>query len=332
MMNAATEPKVSVSVICFNQAELIAETLEGILSQEADFAFEIVISDDASTDGTQEIISEYREKFPTLIRTYASPLRQGMKENFLNNLTRCKGPFIAFCDGDDLWTDPRKLQLQADFLELNTDFATVFHRVRHESARGHLFQELPKAHMRKFRLTAGDLVSEGAFMPTSSIMFRKPADGLFPKWFRRMENIVDLPLNIYNALQGDIGYIDETLGIYRTASSAHASSARPVAVVLVETSRMYEIMIENFPSALSHGLRAHQRKVLRQLFLVHTVERQPNNALAVLQELKVFREAHGFEEFDSFDYIAPVTIFFTRLHMYSIARWVGQRVGSKFLP
>jgi len=332
MSNIVGSPKVSVSVICFNQEPFIGATLEGIISQKTKFPFEIMIADDNSTDGTREIIGDYQERFPDFIYLHTNQFRQGMKENFLNNLDRCKGTFIAFCDGDDLWTNPRKLQLQTDFLELNRDFTAVFHRVRHESARGHLFQELPKAHMRKVRLTTEDLVSEGAFMPTSSIMFRKPADGIYPKWFRRMQHIVDLPLNIHNSLRGDIGYLDETLGVYRTASLPHASSSRPVTEVLVETLRMYEIMVENFPAKLSQGLRAHQRKILRYLFLTLTLERRRSEARATQRELKVFRELYGFKEFDTFGYLARVITLLAKLRLYRMAKWFGHSVGARYLP
>ena len=325
-------PKVSVSIICFNQSQFIEQTLAAITSQETDFSYEIVVSDDASTDGTAEIIKTYQERFPELIRLQVNESRLGMKANFLNNLDRCRGRFIALCDGDDVWISNKKLQLQTDFLESNKEFSAVFHRVRHESARGHLFQELPKVHMRKPRLTAEDLISEGAFMPTSSIMFRTTEDGAYPEWLWSMENIVDFPLNLSNAMRGDIGYIDATLGIYRTASSPSAYSSSPVATILDETFRMYEIMIKNFPDEIGGGLRAHQLKILRHLVLAQAFDDRSHQVGPTQSELARFRQIHDFQTYDLFDVILLVVKLFSRLRLSKSARWIGLVLGAKYLP
>ena len=321
------QPYISVSVICFNQENFIAETLNGILSQRTGFSFEIVVSDDRSTDGTRRIVSDFVEKFPGLIRANFNSERKGMKENFLRNLDRCRGDFIAICDGDDLWTDPQKLQLQVDFLRANEDCTSVFHRVRHESRKGNLFQELPLSHMRKSRSTVEDLLREGTFMPTSSIMFRRPAEGSWPRWFWRLENIVDLPLNIFNALRGDIGYIDETLGIYRTSSSPTAFSARPGNLVYEETFQMYELMIENFQSDLHCALRRSQVRVLRHLFIVHVLGRRRSEAQAANGRLNRFKADHDFLEADSFDSLARVILFLMKAQMWPLAGWVSRKYG-----
>ena len=325
-------PKVSVSVICFNQEAFIAQTLEAILAQQTDFDFEIVVSDDASQDSTETIARSYQQRFPALFRVHTNDVRRGMKENFLNNLSRCKGAFIAICDGDDLWSDPRKLQLQHDFLEAKTGFSSVFHAVRHVSARGHFFQELPKAHLRRPRLTADDLIREGAFMPTSSIMFRRPAGAIFPDWFRKLDHIVDLPLNLHNSIQGDIGFIDEVMGVYRTASSPHASSSRPTHSVLEETIQMYEIMIQNFPSRLRGGLRTHQQKVIRHLLLTHASEGRSEEARQVWKQLRSFRRAYGFTGFDWFLLFSLGPMLLSEIGLVAAAGWSAKKLGGRYLP
>jgi glycosyltransferase involved in cell wall biosynthesis len=93
--------------------------LDGFLSQKTNFPFEIVIHDDCSTDGTREIIEEYSQKFPDIIfpmfqheNQYSKGIR-GMMARF--NFPRCRGKYIALCEGDDYWTDPYKLQKQLGF-------------------------------------------------------------------------------------------------------------------------------------------------------------------------------------------------------------------------
>lgn len=131
-MNA---PLVSISCITYNHAPYIRQCLEGFLMQQCDFEYEILIHDDASTDGTSDIIREYQEKYPEIIKPimqtenqYSKGIR-GMMARF--NFPRAKGKYIALCEGDDYWTDPLKLQKQVDFLEANPDFVLCFHDCRY---------------------------------------------------------------------------------------------------------------------------------------------------------------------------------------------------------
>lgn len=120
-------PLVSISCITFNHAPFIRQCLDGFLAQETEFLFEIVIYDDASTDDTVSIVKEYIEKYPELIKPYFNLENQyskgtrGMNMRF--NFPRCAGKYIAFCEGDDFWTDPLKLQKQIDFLEKNPNYS-----------------------------------------------------------------------------------------------------------------------------------------------------------------------------------------------------------------
>jgi len=105
--------------------------LDGFMMQQTNFPFEVVIHDDASTDGTQDIILEYCDKYPEVFfpllqkeNQYSKGVR-GMMAKF--NFPRCRGKYIALCEGDDYWTDPNKLQKQVDFLEKNPDVVLAGH-------------------------------------------------------------------------------------------------------------------------------------------------------------------------------------------------------------
>ena len=124
--NVAQLPLVSICSITYNHAPYIRQCLDGFLMQKTNFKYEIIIHDDASTDGTAEIIKEYVEKHPDLItpvfqteNQYSKGLR-GFYTKFV--YPRAKGKYIALCEGDDYWTDPLKLQKQVDFLEANPDY------------------------------------------------------------------------------------------------------------------------------------------------------------------------------------------------------------------
>jgi glycosyltransferase involved in cell wall biosynthesis len=125
------EIKVSVSCITFNHAPFIQKCLEGFLMQQVNFRFEILIHDDASTDGTQEIIVGFQQRYPDVIFPLLQKVNQyrngvrGMNPKF--NFPRSRGKYIALCEGDDYWTDPLKLQKQVDFLESNPDVVLCGH-------------------------------------------------------------------------------------------------------------------------------------------------------------------------------------------------------------
>lgn len=126
-------PLVSIKCLTFNHEKYIAQTLDGFLIQETDFPFTICIHDDASTDGTADIIREYEKKYPLIFRALCQTENQWSKHD--GSLTRAansllKGKYVAECEGDDYWTSPNKLQMQADFLEANADYFAIGHNVR----------------------------------------------------------------------------------------------------------------------------------------------------------------------------------------------------------
>ena len=119
-------PLVTIACLTFNHVKFIRQTLEGFLAQKIDFPVEIIIHDDASTDGTQEILKEYQSKYPDMIRL---ELREtnlyslGVTKMFyFGTILNARGKYIATCEGDDYWIDDLKLQKQIDFLEDNPDY------------------------------------------------------------------------------------------------------------------------------------------------------------------------------------------------------------------
>ncbi len=117
-----SKPVASICTMTYNLENYVAEALDSFLMQETDFPFEMVIDDDCSTDGTVEVIKQYIEKFPNIINVNFREKNIGMRINFVKNMQRAEGKYIALCDGDDYWTDPLKLQKQVDFLEENDEY------------------------------------------------------------------------------------------------------------------------------------------------------------------------------------------------------------------
>ncbi|MGG7036229.1 MAG: glycosyltransferase [Flavobacterium sp.] len=170
-------PVVSISCITFNHAPYIRECLDGFLMQKTTFPFEVVIYDDCSTDGTKEIIEEYTSKYPDIffpmIQTenqYSKGVR-GMMARF--NFPRCRGKYIALCEGDDYWTDSGKLQKQVGFLENNPDFNLVGHYALDSFGK-------TRGKHEKDTFAFEDIYYRNFIIPTASMVFRNNL--VFPGW------------------------------------------------------------------------------------------------------------------------------------------------------
>ena len=122
--------KVTIRCITYNQKDYIRQCLDGFVMQRTNFRFEAIVHDDASTDGTAEIVREYAEKYPDIIKPIFETENQYSKHDgslgrIMNANTR--GKYVAICEGDDYWTDPLKLQKQADFLDANPQCSLTYH-------------------------------------------------------------------------------------------------------------------------------------------------------------------------------------------------------------
>jgi len=118
-------PLVSIWTLTYNHAPFIRQCIEGVLMQKTTFPFELLIHDDASTDGTADIIREYEARYPDIIKPIYQTENQFSKGGGIYRkfqLPRSQGKYIAICEGDDYWTDPLKLQKQVDFLETHPDY------------------------------------------------------------------------------------------------------------------------------------------------------------------------------------------------------------------
>ena len=131
MSNKQEERPLMVSIKCtvYNHAPFLRQCLDGFVMQKTNFRFEAIVHDDASTDNSAEIIREYAEKYPDIIKPVYEEENVYSKDRVLlrrimNDL--CKGKYVALCEGDDFWTDPLKLQKQVDYMEAHPDCSMCF--------------------------------------------------------------------------------------------------------------------------------------------------------------------------------------------------------------
>ena len=125
--------KLTIVCLAYNQVGFIRECLDGFVMQKTNFPFQVIVHDDASTDGTAEIIAEYARKYPDIINPVLQTENQwsqgvSIARDYI--WPKINSEYVAICEGDDYWTDPHKLQKQVDFLDSHPDFSVCFHPVR----------------------------------------------------------------------------------------------------------------------------------------------------------------------------------------------------------
>ena len=121
------QPVVSVNMTAYNHEKYIAEAIEGVVMQKTDFEFELVIGEDCSKDRTREICLDYQRRYPDKIRVLWSDKNvYSVRGNLTRISARCRGEFMAICEGDDRWTDPFKLQKQVDIMRRNPNVGLCF--------------------------------------------------------------------------------------------------------------------------------------------------------------------------------------------------------------
>ncbi len=229
---------VSIMMITYHHEAFVAEAIESILMQEVNFPFEIVIGDDCSKDNTRAIIESYRQKNSDIIRVLPREKNLGITANFGDTILQCRGKYVAILEGDDFWTSSTKLQKQIDYLEARPDVAVCFHSAELQY-NGRVVTTIPHNSNKKDVYSLRDLLRIGPFMPTCTIVFRNKLFPAFPPWFYLLK-LGDFPLHVLNAQHGNIGYIDEAMATYRTASCPTAFTAQPNSRRIAEEIKLFQ--------------------------------------------------------------------------------------------
>jgi len=208
--------KVSVTILTYNQAAFIGQAIESALNQETNFAYEILVGDDFSTDGTREVILDYQKRFPDKVKSVLHPKNLGQNGlfNTIETLKLAKGKYIAPLDGDDYWTSPNKLQRQVNFMESHPDFSACFHNALITYEDGSPAHEVNAADQ-KAVIDMDDLIGEDEiwFMATSAVLFKNNLMH-YPGWFLKSTS-GDIPRYVILAKHGSIGYVPGTMSVYR---------------------------------------------------------------------------------------------------------------------
>lgn len=219
---------IMVSIICnaYNHERYIRTALDGFVMQRTDFSIEILVHDDASTDGTANIIREYAERYPDIILPIfqkENQYSQGVSITFDFQLPRARGKYVAFCEGDDYWTDPYKLQKQVDALERNPEINICTHRAATER-NGIKTGEVPSLQTDTVFTAEEVIAGGGGFVNTATLMLRKSVFAEAYLFSKMMSS--DYCSQILGSLNAGMLYLGDNMATYRqmTAGSWTATT------------------------------------------------------------------------------------------------------------
>lgn len=222
-MEEKVKPLVSICTTTYNRGKYIGQAIESCMMQKTNFPFEMIISDNCSTDNTLEVIEVYIQKYPDKITLLKADKNYGLMVNYIKSIESGTGKYIADCDGDDYWTDEYKLQKQVDFLEANPDFVmcftnnTLLNSETGETEKGVLkpWDVGDTSLLLSYNTLNKEINLNGFHCPAhiSTIVFRNNVIK-FPDWFKDLY-INDEPLFFMLSKFGKAKFIDEEMSVYR---------------------------------------------------------------------------------------------------------------------
>lgn len=219
-----TTPLVTINCCTYNQSKYIKKCLDGFVMQKTTFKFKAIVHDDASTDGTTDIVREYAEKYPDIIEPIIEKenvfsKRDGSLDRIMNKA--CNGKYVAFCEGDDYWIDPYKLQKQVDYMESHPDCVLCYsdfykaedgifdYRVGNTQRYRKQNRNIPNSLEKLFyRILEGSIDAQ-----TMTMLYRRSSfDSIIPNKHTFMMG--DIPLLLDLSQMGKLHYIDEPQAVY----------------------------------------------------------------------------------------------------------------------
>jgi glycosyltransferase involved in cell wall biosynthesis len=213
---------ISVMILTYNHAPFLAQAIDSVLAQNTSHNLEIIIIEDCSTDGTQDIVRHYAQKYPDKIQAYLHPKNIGRKRGIqpvvYEGFTKLNGDYIAILEGDDYWTSPSKLEKQVLFLETHPDFVASAHNTvkiyDDKSKEPHRFIYWPgikKVH------DVRDFAMMTSFFHTSSIVYRNMRKHTEDSSFKYIQNrwCCEIYVNMVHMQFGQLYYLDDDMSVYR---------------------------------------------------------------------------------------------------------------------
>lgn len=301
MMQDSIAEKVLVSVQClvYNHASYLRQCLDGFVMQKTSFKYEVIVHDDASTDGSSDIIREYAQKFPNIFKViiqHQNVYSKGISPTKKYVLPLCTGKYIAMCEGDDYWTDPYKLQKQVDFLESHPDYSMCCH------GADVLNETLREVDCACEHMTTREYFPDDAFptwqIPTASIVYKKKEVDTYT--LKNADSFMagDVVLILKCMHVGRVWGMSEHMSVYRMNQGGATSQSLDMNGQL-RLCRHYQALIQNFPKintdychryiAMTHYTNFRQSKkfIIKIMSLWMAIKNKPSYVIRKLLKINV---------------------------------------------
>ena len=263
---------LSVCVRTHNQERFIAEALDSVLMQRTNFDFEMIISDDASSDGTVNILQEYQNVHPDKIRLLLSEKNIGGPENLKRVIEASNAKYITCLDGDDFYTDEYKLQKQVDFLETHPEYAACFHNTWYADENGHLKGLFNRPDFHAVH-DAREFICERWFVPIHSAVMRREYIE-FPEWYNTVMND-DYVVHLSVAKHAPYYYMPDVMVAYRHHGNNTSRAYHDQILTDTQLCKILENMKPLYPAEYASDFDARIAEYKAEIADLQSLQHQP---------------------------------------------------------
>lgn len=292
--------KVSVCVVTYNHEKYIEKCLQSLADQVVDFEYEVLVSDDASSDRTAKIVKGFEERYPDIFKVFLHEQNKGAGNNYLFVHGQASGDYIAHVDGDDYYYSS-KLQVQADFLDKNPQCNIVWHRMHTELPDGSLIIQAdtfadsfkPDEYLYNRRFDRAAILQFIAVGPNSSKMYRRSVQKFEVPNFETLDYFA----NVEQVGDGVGSYAsDIVLGVYR-AGVGLSSGSNKTRLLLCETFLFFSKKYPQYGAQINTAVLTYllsdfknRRKTFWSFLKVYLLTFHPLSVLKLYRGMKIIRQ------------------------------------------
>ena len=272
-----TDPLLSVNMVAYNVRPYIVQAIECVLSQKINFPFELIIGEDCSTDGTRQIVYDYRNKYPNIIRIISSDKNVGLRNNYYRIFQASKGKYVAYCDSDDFWQREDKLQIQVDYLESHPECGMVYSDYNWYYTKSgrtiyDFLKKTGKLQIRSPRIT--DIVTKKVDIRTCTVVARRDLEKQLIESDRFLHSgnhfvMGDTQLRAEISCLAEVYCVDQSLATYQIREESSTQSLDKIKSLnfLISDSEMYLYLCKkyNLPSNIREIHEKNWRRYSLQL-------------------------------------------------------------------
>lgn len=263
---------LSVCIRTHNQSRFIRKALDSVIQQQTKFSFEIIVSDDASSDGTVEILKNYQSAYPDKIRLLLSETNIGGPQNLKRVIEASDAKYVTCLDGDDFYTDTYKLQKQVYILEAHPEYAACFHNTWYADGQGRLCGLFNRPDFHAIH-DAREFIRERWFVPIHSAVLRREYIE-FPDWYNTVMND-DYVVHLSVVKHGPYFYIPDVMVAYRHHGNNTSRAYRDQVLMNTQLYTILENMKPLYPAEYAADFDARIAEFKAEISELQLLQKHP---------------------------------------------------------